>query len=90
MMCFSILAGCMVWWLLVVLVGCGVFFILKRGLWPLCARIVHCPWCWRACHVLAHYPEQWSSTICPYHARCLRTQQAARRLRKQREGVQQA
>ena len=86
MMFFCIPAGCMVWWLLVVVGGGGLLLVLTCGLWPFCSRIVHCPWCWRACR-LPHYPEQWSSTICRYHARCLRAQQAARRRRKQ-EAVQ--
>jgi hypothetical protein len=46
-------------------------------------RLSHCPWCWRALHLMRFYPPHWSSTICSYHARQLIAQSHKRRLLRQ-------
>ena len=69
----------------VALVSSGQLSLIARYLlWPRIHRITHCPWCWQEVGIGNEYPAPWSSTICAFHDRQLRTQSAARRLARQR------
>lgn len=68
----------------VVLVSSGQIYLIARYLlWPRIHRITHCPWCWRDAGIMNGFPAPWSSTICSFHDRQIRTQSAARRLARQ-------
>lgn len=45
-------------------------------------RHLHCPWCWRALHLMRWYPPRWSSSMCAHHQRQERARLAARRARR--------
>src|SRR5207302_8354224 len=62
-----------------VLLLCAGLGILLLAASSRLRRYLYCPWCWRAFHIMRHYPSSWSSTICPYHARQLIMVSARRR-----------
>lgn len=46
-------------------------------------RVIGCAWCWKEAGLADVFPRQWSSRICRQHARMMRRQSAARRMRAQ-------
>jgi hypothetical protein len=64
----------------VILVSLGQLYLATRYiLWPRLQRVTHCPWCWQDAGIAHDFPAPWSSTICPYHDRQMRTLAGARR-----------
>ena len=64
----------------VILVSIGQLYLIARYLlWPRLRRVTHCPWCWQDAGIAHDFPAPWSSTICPYHDRQMRTRVRARR-----------
>lgn len=74
--------------LAVILVSVGQAYLLVWYLlWPRICRVTHCPWCWQDAGIEGDFPAPWSSTICHYHDRQLRTHYRARRLTRRGPSV---